>query len=135
MNPFKGAIMSLLIRILAKLGIPRSTLDSKIRSLKISTHRFKPSSRSPFGRNLYRTFGNFRKVGILSSADSNFFNRLRLVCVLPYRKAWGGTPKSMFKIQRSTDGNFVVLTLSGRIKAASLGSCKNSWNAKRMITT
>lgn len=27
----------------------------------------------------------------------------------------------MFKIQRSADGNFVVLTLSGRIKAASLG--------------
>ena len=25
----------------AKLGIPRSTLDSKIRSLKINTHRFK----------------------------------------------------------------------------------------------
>jgi len=25
----------------ARLGIPRSTLDSKIRSLKISTHRFK----------------------------------------------------------------------------------------------
>jgi PAS domain S-box-containing protein len=30
-----------------KLGIPRSTLDSKIRSLKIDTHRFKPFSRSP----------------------------------------------------------------------------------------
>jgi DNA-binding NtrC family response regulator len=26
---------------LAKLGIPRSTLDSKIKSLKINTHRFK----------------------------------------------------------------------------------------------
>ena len=26
----------------AKLGIPPSTLDSKIRSLKISKHRFKP---------------------------------------------------------------------------------------------
>ena len=29
-----------------------------------------------------RIFGNFRKVGILSSTDSNFFNRLRLVSVL-----------------------------------------------------
>ena len=33
-------------------------------------------------RNSCRLFGNFRKVGIRSYADANFFNRLRLVFVL-----------------------------------------------------
>jgi len=33
-------------------------------------------------RNSCQLFGNFRKVGILSRTDSNFFNRLRLVFVL-----------------------------------------------------
>ena len=33
-------------------------------------------------RNFCQLFGNFRKVGILSPTDSNFFNRLRVVFVL-----------------------------------------------------
>src|SRR5262249_36516560 len=65
-----------------KLGIPRSTLDSKIRSLKINTHRFKNRLVAFVQRNSCQLFGNFRKLGILSSTDSNFFKGLRLVHLL-----------------------------------------------------
>jgi hypothetical protein len=40
----------------AKLGIPRSTLDSRIRSLKINKHRFKA-----FSHLLYKFLLNFRQ--------------------------------------------------------------------------
>src|SRR5262249_13849454 len=43
--------------------------------------------------------------------------RLRLAFVLRYAKA---RAKAMFRIQRSVDGKFVVVTLSGRIKEARL---------------
>gem|GEM_PF-4626194 len=56
--------------------------DSKIRSLKINTHRFKNRLVAFVQRNSFQLFGNFRKVGILLPTDSNFFNRLRLVLLL-----------------------------------------------------
>ena len=56
---------------------------------------------------------------MLSFADCQLFNHLRLAFVLHSAKA-RAERQIMFKIQKSTDGEVVVFTLSGRITAAHL---------------
>ena len=107
----------------AKLGMARSTLESKIRSLKINKNRFKTAN--PLGRLLSPLLPSLNSVrtdilyGIspIGEQSANYMNVNPFIFMMVTVGAWiakyrrRSTPReaSMLRIQRSTNGE-VVLT-------------------------
>ena len=106
------------------LGIPASTLESKIRSLKINKFRFRATlacSRLPRRKLvavLRRTTAKFTKVAnaTLLLIEPAIFHRLRTGGSIALVVEENFVENTMLRIQRSANGK-VVFTLSGRIEA------------------
>ena len=100
----------------AKLGIPRTTLESKIRSLKINKNRFRGplprlADRSRVELLCRRTIVNLTKFVNDEQSSRSFIS---VISVWPARRAFLPDREGMLRIRRTANGE-VVFTLSGRI--------------------